>query len=527
MASTPPAPKAGLRPRARAARVALALLGVGCQDYLFDQKCPEAVRAARVTQPAVEVVKADILFVIDNSGSMADEQENLIRNFDAFIGVLAGGNLDYRIAVTTTDLGEVGTSTTTTQEERTGDVRIAVDESSAYRPVDSFDRSDCRALDDVRHGCFRTGSRERPWIQADDGRDAVVSAFAESARVGTCGSGLERGTAAMIEALRATRPGGCNEGFLRDDANLVVIVVTDEEDFRPLPPEGVLARLAEVKPIERVRFALIGGIVDGRPSPCGTSSDGTATGACGGLCSMSPPSPTSQGACPPDGACAPFFLCDQPRGGGALQCLDLAYVLWNLPPTDPSTPPENLDPPRLGSGEGCDSCSFFQVDDCCSADVPAERYLAFAAALEQRAVALTSTVVDGPDGPMMESPLLANGCQGADATSRARPVCLVDSICQSNFSATLERIARDLVAPRALRLDPPASYPPGVVVRILAPGGEVLRVLEQGVDYVVASDGSAINLLATNLAENEGETLDVLFTAETTVDAPRVGACAL
>ena len=40
---------------------------------------------AELKQPAVKPTLADILFVVDNSGSMADEQENLALNFDAFI----------------------------------------------------------------------------------------------------------------------------------------------------------------------------------------------------------------------------------------------------------------------------------------------------------------------------------------------------------------------------------------------------------------------------------------------------------
>src|SRR5688572_11894683 len=52
--------------------------------------------------------KMDLLFVIDNSGSMAEEQGNLGANFPKFIKLLddfktsAGDILDYRIGVTTT-----------------------------------------------------------------------------------------------------------------------------------------------------------------------------------------------------------------------------------------------------------------------------------------------------------------------------------------------------------------------------------------------------------------------------------------
>src|SRR5688500_10837964 len=53
--------------------------------------------------------KVDVLWVIDNSGSMAEEQENLARNFQSFIELFTRGAVDYRIAVTTTDVfGDAG-----------------------------------------------------------------------------------------------------------------------------------------------------------------------------------------------------------------------------------------------------------------------------------------------------------------------------------------------------------------------------------------------------------------------------------
>ena len=58
-------------------------------------------------QPPVVGVcsKMDILFVIDDSGSMGEEQGNLAQNFPLFIEALNNfndGSLDYRVAVTTT-----------------------------------------------------------------------------------------------------------------------------------------------------------------------------------------------------------------------------------------------------------------------------------------------------------------------------------------------------------------------------------------------------------------------------------------
>ncbi|MFN3197719.1 MAG: hypothetical protein ACE366_04790, partial [Bradymonadia bacterium] len=58
-------------------------------------------------------VKLDFLFVIDNSGSMCEEQVNLGENFEAFASFLfndLGDNADYRLAVTSTDLRTAGHS---------------------------------------------------------------------------------------------------------------------------------------------------------------------------------------------------------------------------------------------------------------------------------------------------------------------------------------------------------------------------------------------------------------------------------
>src|SRR5262245_57636987 len=55
-----------------------------------------------VTPDARRCEKIDVLFVIDNSGSMGQEQANLTANFPMFIQVLNDSGLDYRVGVTTT-----------------------------------------------------------------------------------------------------------------------------------------------------------------------------------------------------------------------------------------------------------------------------------------------------------------------------------------------------------------------------------------------------------------------------------------
>ncbi len=460
----------------------------GCQSYLFDQKCPASVSEAQVSVAVAQPVPVDILFVIDNSGSMAPDQENLARNIDAFIDVIAGGTLDYRIGIVTTDLGQSTAGLQLDREEWAGFVGQQVDESSPLRTVDFQDRSDCRRLPGVRHGCFRSSRPDRPFLDSglDDAR-TVAEVFSASARVGTCGSGLERGTTAMLQALEATRSGGCNAGFLRDEANLVVVIISDEQDNFPLPPDEILRRLDAVKPLENVRFGFIGSVVGGEPSRCRTGADGQPTAECGSLCAMPRPPADDQGPCNRDGSCSAFSTCVQGR------CLSLAHVFWD------------------GAGFGCDSCTTFDVPDCCSADLPADSYFGFALALEQAVSARDPSIT-------------ASRCQGG---GDGRPACLVDSICQAEFADTLRRIAEDLVLSTDIDLEPPASYPEGVVVQIR--GGRFVdapRVLEQGTDFMVSADGRRISLRSTSLLPRADEDLDIFFVVESPVSSELRGACA-
>src|SRR3984957_3734874 len=48
--------------------------------------------------------QSDILWVVDNSGSMAREQDQLAASFPKFFAYLQEAQLDYRIGVTTTDV---------------------------------------------------------------------------------------------------------------------------------------------------------------------------------------------------------------------------------------------------------------------------------------------------------------------------------------------------------------------------------------------------------------------------------------
>ncbi len=74
-------------------------LAVGCKQ---EQGWSQLKRLDSFQQVRLNAV--DLLVVIDNSCSMVEEQDNLANNFDALIGIFEEADVDWRIAVTTTDV---------------------------------------------------------------------------------------------------------------------------------------------------------------------------------------------------------------------------------------------------------------------------------------------------------------------------------------------------------------------------------------------------------------------------------------
>jgi hypothetical protein len=153
--------------------------------------------------------RVDFLFVIDNSGSMADEQNNLVDGVPSFISEIQTQLADtesYHVGVITTDAYEFNDGC---NEEGALVIATGGDDSS---------HGDC--------GPYADGYN---YMTENDDLDV---AFPCAALVGTDGDGNERPMQSMQAALSPgmNGPGACNDGFLRDDALLVIVIITDEED---------------------------------------------------------------------------------------------------------------------------------------------------------------------------------------------------------------------------------------------------------------------------------------------------------
>lgn len=173
--------------------------------------------------------KMDIVFVVDDSGSMGDEQQTLSRNFPEFARVLdeyrvsSGELLDYRVGVTTT---------ARTIRTRLGNTQIFSNHVTGD------------------NGAFqRPAGLGRSWIQSDDAERRDL--LADLAVVGTGGSHLEMPLdTARLALTEQVASGGRNAGFLRDDALLAIVLLTDEEDCSRLDgrsdADAITLRLADV-----------------------------------------------------------------------------------------------------------------------------------------------------------------------------------------------------------------------------------------------------------------------------------------
>ncbi|HET6921952.1 MAG TPA: hypothetical protein VFI16_02275 [Anaeromyxobacteraceae bacterium] len=160
---------------ALATAVAAVVLGVwGCQDYNFNPVGSCIIQPGSRQVRLDDVSVADVLFVVDDSGSMAGEQQNLSRNFGAFIFALAKENrarvasdlkpLEFHLAVTTSSVFRIrGTSSPT--------------ESYAYS--DKYDD----VVNPADHGCTADAS----CTAANIGRNTASCAGAGSRVCGRAG----------------------------------------------------------------------------------------------------------------------------------------------------------------------------------------------------------------------------------------------------------------------------------------------------------------------------------------------------
>jgi hypothetical protein len=193
--------------------------------------------------------KVDFLYVVDNSASMVDKQENLARSFLGFSNIVSTtlGTNDHHVMVIDTDANNVG-DTLNGYDSSGGDT--CVGKLGAGRRIGG-EGEDCGIDGDQR-------------FLLDEQED-LAGTFACLARVGIFGNVEELAMDAMLRATGAVvdNVDECNSGFLRDDAVLVITLITDEEDEQSRgDPEFWKRMLVRVKGGNEAGVVMLGLIAD-------------------------------------------------------------------------------------------------------------------------------------------------------------------------------------------------------------------------------------------------------------------------
>ncbi|MFO0632666.1 MAG: DUF11 domain-containing protein [Nannocystaceae bacterium] len=194
----------------------------------------DAMPADDVFSPQTGCAKIDFLFVIDSSESMTVHQTNLVQSFPGFVQAMrdAVPAEDWHVMVVDTDAqwngGECANACTTlgscpdepafacdTPPPALCDIALGAGMVAPYGTAAS--NTTCDLSPDER------------FIASDEAD--LETAFTCIATVGVDGNSEERTADALVAAVAGDGAAGtCNAGFLRDDAILVITIITDEAD---------------------------------------------------------------------------------------------------------------------------------------------------------------------------------------------------------------------------------------------------------------------------------------------------------
>lgn len=163
-------------------------------------------------------LSVDFVWVMDNSGTMSEEQASVVSGLEVFIDILESFGADWQVGVITTDA----------EGETAGQIIGPV-----LTPLESD----------------------------------VEAAFAEALDVGSDGAITEAGLEAMRLATTDPLKSGANAGLLRDTSDLAVVVVSDEDDQSPLATTEYVAHLDALKGAGHAR---VSAIVGDLPAGCAT-----------------------------------------------------------------------------------------------------------------------------------------------------------------------------------------------------------------------------------------------------------------
>jgi len=250
--------------------VLLGLLPIGCVDRPLERVPTGQLQESTHYFPQTLEKDIDILFVIDNSKSMLDEQINLANNFPRLIDALRNPKLgpdgsgrpcvegntsgckipNVHIGVVTTDMG----------------IRLpghsgCTQNGDAAR-LQSQPRGACVGPSDP-YISYIDGVTNVNDPSTKDGVEQVKQAFSCIAQLGIEGCGFEH----PLEAARRALDANVNPGFQRKDAFLAVVFITDEDDCSAQNPQMFNQSVPDPFGFRCFEYGIRCNINDSKPGP--------------------------------------------------------------------------------------------------------------------------------------------------------------------------------------------------------------------------------------------------------------------
>lgn len=180
-----------------------------CSNVSFD-------KSATLTSQSVYVKatsKVDILVVMDNSGSMAQEMSSMALRFSSFTDKIS--SLDWQLGIITTD------------------------------PRSTVSNGDGRLIPLV-------GVSNQYILNPLNGLTTAQQIFSNTIQMPTNGSGTESGLGTLIAALNRSKSNSTenvpNKQLLRSDAALSVVIVSDTGDSSAAAPQDVISTMKNLYP---------------------------------------------------------------------------------------------------------------------------------------------------------------------------------------------------------------------------------------------------------------------------------------
>lgn len=162
--------------------------------------------------------RADLLFVIDNSGSMSDVQQNIASKFGSLLSKLSG--IDYHIGIITTDVSSAVSDTVNNPSGKTV-FGVPFYQDGKFVPFTNG-ASFLTSSDTNAQSIFGSTIQRKETINCENPPAySGIAAYSDD----YCASQEPRAIYASILALKNT-----TNGFFRSDAPLALVIVSDADE---------------------------------------------------------------------------------------------------------------------------------------------------------------------------------------------------------------------------------------------------------------------------------------------------------